>query len=1473
MDRTIYDPDRESEHLDALVSWVKNQSSRAEAVRILSDASGIQINYKSFSRVVTQRRWDREGLVRAGWLAFSDSAASDTGPDASAEVEVTEDAGPEEPPGDATQRNFSDDEVESAGGDDAGAQIEETTDEDKPLPEGMELEDMVAVIDARREEDSGEKEGGGWSSAGYENIAWAKQQVAQATTKEEIAAYAAAPALKEVPGLSLENARAAALLKLDGWDPTDPDRKPPGLHGDGPLLLFLGEDVSYEDDGARQLAFAAANEWGEESPYCAQQMRYAVSLDVRQRRYAVESHADRPEFVGYRKADWAPERPYVDSDHFFGSGGFQREDGVWMPSRAEVLAYLYHVRAIERALEGTAAEAENSPYLLSVRKTRMELEYMLLGDEYGMSLHYYRVGVTMRHSTRDSERKDLESEIVDLERRIRQSRRRLAVRRAVRATSSGLVAGVRQLLPRAKRQGCSATDLADPEYAGQDPKTGPPVQVQQEPYQTVLVTAADAVSLGAQTELVDVSETQDVENPVMGETEWQVLDPSWDRRDRTRWYEAGAGPLSAEAAAEADMLPAPGAPFVSDGPQESLLRIRPPRVGEFGVVGLESLLASLGEGHTLSLEVVGGGGEVELMVRTVHPGRVVDSMLLHFPGVQIERIMPEDDPLRLRDGEVAWRRILRPQGPEFLPLSVFDEGAEFASADPFLDVIGTVGQDLQEGERVGSRVVLRQKPHGWSEKWRLRALTGPGSENVQRMERERQEARNARAESEGTATGSGEDGAVSSLLGDPKSLLLVALVVLGIAGSIGTWVDSLLDSASRLEVIAYAVAGVAAAGLMGLLAWRLGAVDALMKRWKPDTSVYYDPEQVSIRISGGAYEFEVQAIVILGERDHRVRADRVLETVVNCYRGYDAPLGSRFDVEEGRLLVGSGQVANLPRRQRRKADVLGESLLQFGAESRRSGLMSRRPANGIVGSKEAASFWHLPPGSVEVPLVRRVQSRKLRPPASAVRGGALVGVSSDGDGGQRPVFLSDEVMSSHKFLIARTRMGKSTLMGHIGGEQMAAKARGESEDALIVIDPHAELVRDLLRRVPEELMGRVVLVDLDDEERTVGINLLDTHVFTDRDKAVQAIIEVAKGTWDNWGGRMEAILSSIMMCLYEANQTLSRRGQLTILDGKFMLSDANFRDAVLDRVKDPELVDWWQSAHGGWAREYSQEAVAPVINRLSSFARSKVVRAILGQRRCTVNLGDVIRRGDVLLVNTSQGSVGAEVAALVGVSILKLIDVVVTAQGSNTQEEQNEEEEPRRVSLIVDEMHTLQGVDFQGILSQIAKRGGVLTMATQSLASLDLVGETMREDILANTGLIAVFQCNAVDARRLLPELRSEYLDESDITGLPRYQCYVRLIGAEEVETSFTTEGLPPLQGDPRIERAQKYGTRRYARVSEQVLEELNAATEERVKNFRAQIRERRETRSRDERVDLRRYGRGRRGRGRAGAPEESDAE
>lgn len=176
-------------------------------------------------------------------------------------------------------------------------------------------------------------------------------------------------------------------------------------------------------------------------------MRYGVSIDARQRRYLVDSHEDRPDFIGLRRSDRVPEFPYPDTNQFFGSGGFQREDGAWMPSRAEVVAYLYHVRGIERAFRGTTAESAPSPYLLTVRKLRMELEFRLISDDYRMSFHHYGVGRSIPHSAHFAERRGLELQIAGIEKRIRRARRRLVLRRTLGAALAVPVTLTRRLYP------------------------------------------------------------------------------------------------------------------------------------------------------------------------------------------------------------------------------------------------------------------------------------------------------------------------------------------------------------------------------------------------------------------------------------------------------------------------------------------------------------------------------------------------------------------------------------------------------------------------------------------------------------------------------------------------------------------------------------------------------------------------------------------------------------------------------------------------------------------------------------------------------------------------------------------------------------------------------------------------------------------------------------------------------------------
>ena len=413
-------------------------------------------------------------------------------------------------------------------------------------------------------------------------------------------------------------------------------------------------------------------------------------------------------------------------------------------------------------------------------------------------------------------------------------------------------------------------------------------------------------------------------------------------------------------------------------------------------------------------------------------------------------------------------------------------------------------------------------------------------------------------------------------------------------------------------------------------------------------------------------------------------------------------------------------------------------------------------------------------------------------------------------------------------------MGKSTLMHHVAVHKMREKAEGRDNDAIVVVDPHADLVAGLLEQVPDSLVDRVRLIDLADRTRAPGINLLDTRVFADRDRTADSVVRVARGLWEQWGPRMQSILEQTVKTLHEANEhpETDQGSQHTILDGLRLLSDANFRVEVLKKVEDPYLLEWWARDFGSWHRQYRAEALAPVQTRLSYYASSKRARAILGQSRSTIDLRETILEGGILLVSTAQGAVGRDVAALVGASLLNLVDSVIREQESLPLARR------RGALIVVDEMQSMPGVDYESMLSELGKFGASFILATQSLAKLEDLSPTMRDTILANVGCLAVFQVAGSDARQLVWELGKERVSEDDITSLDVHHCYVRAtVGAERMP-AFSMMVRKPGDGDADVAQRIRAAASAYT-LSNQDLSFAGAGDQKKVSEYRRLLAER----------------------------------
>ena len=572
-------------------------------------------------------------------------------------------------------------------------------------------------------------------------------------------------------------------------------------------------------------------------------------------------------------------------------------------------------------------------------------------------------------------------------------------------------------------------------------------------------------------------------------------------------------------------------------------------------------------------------------------------------------------------------------------------------------------------------------------------------------------------------------------------------------------------------------------------------------RWKKARNRVEDPILIQEKVSRIAFDAEIQVTAVLPDDTGQQRAGELLGPVAAAYRHFDNPAGARFKVSRVSPTVPDPSMLH----------PAGPGL--FGARS-------------VLGVREVAALWHPPGAGDETPLVERSGSRGLIPSARGIRGGALVGDTTAGK--PMPVHFPEDLLRRHHLYVARTRMGKSTLMHHIAVHKMREKAEGRDGDAIVVIDPHTDLVDGILEHVPDSLTDRVRVIDLSDASRSPGINLLDTRVFSDRDRTADSVVRVAKGLWEQWGPRMQSILEQTVKTLHEANEhpSTDEHEQHTILDGLRLLSNDPYRNAVLAKVSDPYLLEWWARDFGSWHRQYRAEALAPVQTRLSYYASSKRARAILGQRRSTIDIRETILEGGVLLVSTSQGTVGRDVAALVGASLLNLVDAVIREQGSVALRER------RGALVIVDEMQTMPGVDYESMLSELGKFGASFILATQSLAKLDDLSRTMRDTLLANVGCLAVFQVAGSDARHLVWELGKDRVTEEDIVSLPVHHCYVRATVGKERMDAFSMEVRKPEGGDrdraDRIRRASSAYT-----VSAQQLAYAEAEGHGRVEEFR----------------------------------------
>ncbi|MBN2100291.1 type IV secretion system DNA-binding domain-containing protein [Candidatus Dojkabacteria bacterium] len=391
----------------------------------------------------------------------------------------------------------------------------------------------------------------------------------------------------------------------------------------------------------------------------------------------------------------------------------------------------------------------------------------------------------------------------------------------------------------------------------------------------------------------------------------------------------------------------------------------------------------------------------------------------------------------------------------------------------------------------------------------------------------------------------------------------------------------------------------------------------------------------------------------------------------------------------------------------------------------------------------------------------------------------------------------------HFYLLGKTGSGKSTVFKNMITSDILA---GEG---VAVIDPHGELVEDLLNFIPSNRINDVVYFDPADVDNPIGFNLLELDDQDQRDMVADGVVEVFKKHFEySWGPRLQYVLTNAILTILEA------QGQ-TLLAVQRMLIDKNFRKFVLKQVKDPLLLKFWNDEYAKMETNSRliTEAVAPIQNKVGRFLASATIRNIVGQVKSTINLREIMDEGKIFLVNLSQGRLGEESSALLG-------GMIVTRLQTTAMERVDTAMEKRRdFFMFVDEFQNYATDSFAKILSEARKYRLCLHLTHQYI---DQLPENVRTAIFGNVGTLASFVVGPTDAMVLAKEFAPVF-DEEDMVSLERYAMYLKLSIDGMVSIPFSARSLD-VRYEPGSNRETvlQVSRERYGRPRDVVEDKIN---------------------------------------------------
>lgn len=446
----------------------------------------------------------------------------------------------------------------------------------------------------------------------------------------------------------------------------------------------------------------------------------------------------------------------------------------------------------------------------------------------------------------------------------------------------------------------------------------------------------------------------------------------------------------------------------------------------------------------------------------------------------------------------------------------------------------------------------------------------------------------------------------------------------------------------------------------------------------------------------------------------------------------------------------------------------------------------------LLNTEELASLFHFPLKNAETPNILWLTSKVAPAPSEVPNEGLLMGYNTY-RGIKKEIRFKDADRRRHTYIIGKSGVGKSVLQTDMVVQDI------ENGHGVCVLDPHGDLIVDILSRIPAERAEDVIIFSPADMQRPIALNLLeyDPRYPEQKTFVINELIGIFDKLYDlkaTGGPMFEQYMRNALLLIMDDPATGS-----TLLEIPKVLADENFRKMKLTKCKNNTVIDFWRKEAEKAGGDAALANIVPYItSKLTPFVSNDMMRPIIGQQNSSFNFRDAMDSQKIILIDMPKGLIGEMNAYLLGMIIVGKILMAALSRTDMPQEERKD------FYLYIDEFQNFTTNSICQILSEARKYGLGLIIAHQYIGQLSKNNNTeIKDAVFGNVGTMVAFKVGAEDAEYLVKEFGPVF-NEYDLVNVPKGTAYIKLLVDNAGLRPFSLQTIWPILGVENREMGDK---------------------------------------------------------------------